>query len=535
MIWLVGALLLLWIAFGPWVLVAAATAMFVPRARWWVLDRAYVPRRVLAYAAAGAAVLAGLVVVIPDGWLPIPQSPGVLATPSYVGRPAMADPVAAAALPQHPHLARTGASSMHGDAAASGASPWAGPLGLQPEVETAWFGLQDCATLAVDSRDRLVALCGDRSGPSLHVIDPETMRKVADKDLPEWVEGDETSREVCSAESFYLDERDRAVLATTDRQVLAVRTSDGKGDPELSTDQSWDLKPYVAYRDCLVALLPDWSGRIWWVSRDGLIGTIAPDSGQVRVHDLGEGVVNSLATDESGGVFAVTDGALHRLVAGPDGAPQVAWRTPYDRGSEQKPGQPTRGSGTTPVLLDGDVVAVTDNAEPRMNVLFLDRSTGAEICRQPVFDDDSGATGSSLVSVGTGVVVENNHDYTSPMSTILGFASSPGLARVDLTGGECSTQWTSDRVAPSSVAKASWATGLVYAYTKRPSWTGVSSWYVTAIDAASGRTMWSVRTGTGALMNNDHAAFTIAPDGSLWIATLAGLVRVRDRASQTVG
>ena len=57
----------------------------------------------------------------------------------------------------------------------------------------------------------------------------------------------------------------------------------------------------------------------------------------------------------------------------------------------------------------------------------------------------------------------------------------------------------------------------------------MSSWYVTAIDATTGRTMWSVRTGTGMLMNNDHAAITLAPDGALWIATLAGLVRVRDR------
>ena len=200
----------------------------------------------------------------------------------------MADPIAAE-LPQHPHLARNGASSRHSDAAASGAAPWAGPLGLQPEVETAWFGLQDCATLAVDSRARLVALCSDRSGPSLHVIDPETMRKTAGKDLPEWVEGDETARNVCSTESFYLDERDRAVLATTDRQVLAVRTSDGAGEPELSTDESWDLKPYVAYGDCVVALLPDWSGRIWWVSHDGLVGTITPDSGQVACPRPGRG------------------------------------------------------------------------------------------------------------------------------------------------------------------------------------------------------------------------------------------------------
>ena len=232
MIWLVGALLLLWIALGPWVLVAAAAALLVPRARWWVQDRIHVSRRALSYAAAGAVVLTGLVVVVPDGWLPIPPAPGLLATPSYVGRPAMATPLAAAELSQHPHLARSGAGSRHSDAAASGASSWSGPLGLQPEVETAWFGLQECATLAVDSRDRLVALCSDRSGPSLHVVDPETMRKAAGKDLPEWVEGDETARDVCSTESFYLDERDRAVLATTDRQVLAVRTSDGEGEPE---------------------------------------------------------------------------------------------------------------------------------------------------------------------------------------------------------------------------------------------------------------------------------------------------------------
>ena len=214
---------------------------------------------------------------------------------------------------------------------------------------------------------------------------------------------------------------------------------------------------------------------------------------------------------------------------GPDGAPRVVWTTGYDRGSEQKPGQASRGSGVTPALLEGGVVAITDNAEPQMHVVFLDGGTGAEICRQPVFDDGASATGSSLVSLGTGVVVENNHDYESPMSTILGFATSPGLARVDLRDGSCSTRWTSDRVAPSSVARVSWATGLVYAYTKRSSWTGVSAWYVTAIDAATGRAMWSVRTGTGALMNNDHAAVTLAPDGSLWIATLAGLVRLRDR------
>ena len=56
----------------------------------------------------------------------------------------------------------------------------------------------------------------------------------------------------------------------------------------------------------------------------------------------------------------------------------------------------------------------------------------------------------------------------------------------------------------------------------------MSAWYVTAIDAASGERVWSVRTGTGEAFNNHYSAITLAPDGSLYVATLAGMVRVRD-------
>jgi hypothetical protein len=92
----------------------------------------------------------------------------------------------------------------------------------------------------------------------------------------------------------------------------------------------------------------------------------------------------------------------------------------------------------------------------------------------------------------------------------------------------CSLAWTSDEVAPTSVPKVSLANGLLYAYTTRPSRWLVNAWYVTAIDVRTGETVFSVRTGTGLLFNNHYAAVTLAPDGSLYIATLAGLVRVRD-------
>ncbi len=533
MIWVLVGVLVLWIALGPWVLVVVALAMLVPRIRWWVQDRIWISWQRAGIGVAVLAVVTGVVVLIPDGWLPIPQSPGLLVTPSYVGRPAITKPLQVAAIPQNPHLARNGANSMHNDASASDTYSWAGPLGVQPVVDTAWFGIEECATLAFDSDERLIALCGDLAGPTMHVIDPESMRPVASKQLPERAESTKKPWEdLCAGAYFYLDDQDRAVVATTDRRIMAVRTSDADGEPDLTTDEVWDLSKVVPDDDCLIALLPDWSGRIWFETQDGLVGTVAPTSGKMKTLDLGEEIANSFATDETGSTYIVTTHALYRLTTRDDGTPVVEWRSEYDRGSEKKKGQLSQGSGTTPTMIDGGILAITDNAEPAMNVVFYERSTGREICRQPVFEDDESATENSLISLGDGVIVENNYGYGSPVATLLGRATAPGLARVDVAGGACKLVWTSDEIAPSSVPKVSLETGLAYVYSKKPNWWGVSAWYLTAIDVTTGRTSFSVRTGTGVLMNNHYAAMTIAPDGAAWIATLAGLVRVADRAKK---
>ena len=236
--------------------------------------------------------------------------------------------------------------------------------------------------------------------------------------------------------------------------------------PTCATLSTTDLKPYVPFGDCLVGLAPDWTGTIWWASRKGLVGTIAADTGQVRVTDLGEDVGRQLATDESG-AYVVTDAALHRLVAGADGTPQAVWRSEYD-GS----------SGSAPVLLDGGVVAITDRADSRLGVLFVARDDGRHLCRQSVFEEGNGATVSPLAPLGRGVVVTNNDGYSSPRSTLLGFTSSPGVARVDLVDDGCVVRWTSDAVSPSSGVTVSRPSGLAYAWTKRPSLTGVSAWHL---------------------------------------------------------
>ena len=529
MTWLLLGTLLVWLALGPWVVVAVLAAMLVPRLRWWLQDHLVVPRKLVTVSAAVVTLTAGAVLVVPDGWLPIPPGPGVLATPSYLGRPASVRPLAVEPVPQHPHLAPHGAAAGSGDSWRSGAVPGAGPAGLQPQVETAWFGREACQDLAFDTRGRVITVCDGSGGPRLHVVDPESMRKAASLDLPERAGGG-PSAELCGATPFYLDAQDRAVVARADRQVEVLRTSDGAGDPDLTVDQTWDLQPFVPDGDCVVALAPDRSGRVWWASRAGLVGTISPESGEVAAHDLGESVHDGLAVDDAG-VHVVTDHAVHRLTAGPDGQPQPVWTSPYDRGEDRKPGQRVQGSGTGPTVLDGGVVAFADNADPAMHVVFVEAASGKEICRRAVFEDGASATEASLVSVGDGVVVVNQYGNRGRRSTALGFASEPGVVRVDVAGGDCTVRWTSDRVVPSGTPRASWGNGLVYAYTKRPSWTGVSAWYVTALDAVTGRAMWSARAGTGAWYDNRGASVALAPDGTLWTATAAGLVRVRDRSS----
>jgi hypothetical protein len=518
-----------YLAVGPWVLPAALLTLLVPRVR-----RALRPgwRHLLVFVAVlGAGV--GAVLVIPDGRLPIPPGGGLLVTPSLEGEAATAHPIDLE-LPQHPQLAANGTSSMHNDGWATDAYAGPGPLGVDPEVDSAWYGVKECATLAFDGEGRMVGLCGSVTGPVLHVIDPDSMDPVASLELPRR-SGESDKRpweDLCGGAYFYLDADDTAYVGTTERTIAVVSTADADGEPDLTREATLDLTGVIPDDDCLIALMPDWDGLgTWFVTQDGRVGHVR-DSGPATVVDLDEEIANSISVDAEG-LYVVTVEALYKLRVGADGEPETIWRAAYDNGSEKKPGQLSAGSGTTPTVLPSGLVAITDNAEPRMNVQFYNAGSGDLVCETPVFAESESASDNSLVAVGeASIVVENNYGYGSPLATTLGRATPGGLARVDAVGAgddrECRVAWTSDEIAPTSVAKVSLETGLVYAYTTRPSRWGVQAWYVTAIEAETGRTAFSVRTGTGSMFNNHYSAVTLAPDGSLYVPTLAGMVRVRD-------
>ena len=421
---------------------------------------------------------------------------------------------------------------MHNDSYATDAYRWGGPLGRSTSVTSATYGIAECATVAFDSRERIVGLCGSLDGFELKLIDPETLDQQATMrtSTRDVTSGANPTTDLCGGAYFYLDHRDRAIVETNDGRILVVKvTADG-----FELRRTYDVTPVIPDGDCLIALMPDWDGRIWFVTKGGGVGTVRQSDGAIRSRRLdGEGIVNSFAADETGGVYIVSDHALYRFDAGRGGRPVVSWRQRYDRGTRQKPGQLSQGSGTTPTLVGDDLVVITDNNDPRMRVLAFKRGkrvTGPrKVCQVPVFAKGRSATENTIVAVGRSVIVENNYGYENPGSVTGGRATEPGVSRVGVGAGNCGEKWTSDIIAPTSVPKVSLRSGLLYVYAK-PEGVEQDPWYFTAIDVRSGKTAWQQLTGTGSAYNNHYAAIYLGPDRTAYIATLAGLLRLHDGA-----
>jgi len=190
--------------------------------------------------------------------------------------------------------------------------------------------------------------------------------------------------------------------------------------------------------------------------------------------------------------------------------------------------------------LDG-LVALTDNAEPRIHLIFVRRCDGAVVCSAPAFAEGRSGTDVSVACFehadasgnGTGVysaLIENNWGHHRfPNSR-----PEPGLVRIDVIRQEngsyrCEEVWSSDERS-IGVFKLSLGNGLAYLY-----WRGedcpIATWYLTAIDFETGETAYKQRVGTGLGYNNWAGALFLHPDGGIaYSTTIFGLVMIRDAA-----
>ena len=423
-------------------------------------------------------------------------------------------------------MAPNGRSNLHDDGYQSDVHQGPGPLGKGMERRSTFLeGV--CASVTFDSRGRIETVCVGVEGPKLLLLDPRTLETLAAMPLPpRQPGGGNLFTDFAGGGYFYLDNRDRAVIPTTLRHVYVVRQT---GDGGFAIERDYDLSTVVLPGDKIISALPDWSGRLWFASTNGVVGTVDPKTGAVRSRPLGEKIANSFAVEDTGGVYIVSDAALYRLTAGAGGVPTTVWRKPYANSGVQKPGQSSAGSGTTPTLMGAGLVAITDNADP-MNVLVYRRGVGR----------------ADLPAAGLREGRERHRpvaDRHRPLARgreqlrLLRPARDPGR-QDDLARARARRPRRRRRLPHGLALGRARAVGGAEAVGPQrarlhvhqgPAAPNADAWYLTALDFASGRTVYKRLGGEGLGFNNNYAPVTLGPDGTAYVGTLGGLVALRDK------
>jgi hypothetical protein len=459
--------------------------------------------------------------------------------------------------PQNPFMAPNGRSEIHNDGWQTDAYRSSGPLGRSPQrLFSVVAPLGDCGSIAFDRRGRLVSVCVGVAGPQLHMFDPVTLATLATYPLPPRADhGGNIFQDFTGGGYFYLDNHDRVLTATTTRHIYVI--AERATAPGFRRVHDYDLSRVLTPSEKITSALPDEHGLLWFVARrDGVVGTLDFASGSIHTIRLGHGAVgeieNSFATDEQpddagaahpgeaggrargnpAGVYIATNRRLYRFAAGRNHTPTITWQIAYPNTYQHKPGQVDDGTGTTPTVMPGGYVNITDNADPMDVMVYRTAPRGRRrtVCRVPVFRRGASDTENSLIAAGRSMIVENNYGYDGPPSISGGKLTAPGFARVDINrnGIGCHRVWTnSAERAPSVVSKLSLANGLIYTYTKGP---GVSDpWYWTAIDFRNGRTVFKRLAGTGSFAyNNNYAGIALGPNRTAYLGVLGGLLALRD-------
>jgi len=468
-----------------------------------------------------------------------PVAPGpATSLPTASGSAVTPHPVPATIAPRNPFMAANPSSGLHNDPWMTDAYQRSGPLGRNLKTSSGAYAPSICASLAFDKAGRIVSVCPSTlAAPVARVIDPKTLEVTAEYTMPDGPTppGTKPYQNFTGGGYFFLDGKDRIWSATKTSHlfVMAVRDNGRK----LVKVADYDLSTSMPAGERVSSALPDWQGRIWFVSKkSGVVGVLDTHTRKIKTIKLGEEVENSFAVDRSG-VYIASDKRMYRFHAGAGNTPVVDWKVTYKNSGIHKPSQVDAGTGTTPTIFHGGrYVTITDNADPMNVVVYrtdkkLAKGAKRVVCETPVFGKGASATENSIIAAGNALFVENNYGYQDPFGPTAGAPTSTGFARVDVNakGTGCKVRWTNKTAAaPSVVPKLSTKTGLIYAYIAPTDPNGSQPWYWTAIDARTGKEAWRKLAGTGVAFNNNYAGLSIGPDGTAYLATFGGMQALRD-------
>lgn len=477
-----------------------------------------------------AAAVVGLSAVLGYVGTGIPDGPVSLLVPQgSVLRP-VAEPLPVMPAPRNPYLADVEGSTIHNDA-------WMTDTYTDRRITDpatarveSFFAGGDCASILFDRRGRLVTTCVSATRVTAYVLDPMTLQPLASRELASRDFTPTFLTDFSGGGYAVLDAEQRLVVPQYGGIIARFATEVGD-QPAIEPVDTFDVSRELQPGEQITSVVPDWTGPLWFVGRDGTVGLLDTRTGRTSsVRFEGRVIENSFAVAQGSGAYVVTSSELAFLQIGDGMRPLVSWTAAYDAGARTKPGQTSTASGTTPtIMLGGRFVAITDNADPQMHVEVYDAEPGARdrlVCRVPVFTGGRSATENSLVAAGNAIFVENNYGYRA-VDAVGGRSSEPGVTRIDVDPEmrSCSIAWENRMVRiPSLVSKVSAQDGLFLTYAKDPSVLGIDAWSFTALDATSGEVAWTRLAGTGALFNNHYAALYVGPTGAIYVGTIAGVV-----------
>ena len=458
-----------------------------------------------------------------------PATAELSGVPSFIGEPAVPNPLAPIRVPPNPYLL-DGRNGIHYDTYNSDATNDPGPLGRNLSVRTHLLDIlgKSIPTTLFDSQGRLVTVSITFLGTYLYLLDPYTLEILAEYDLPRKTNINLNGENDASGGGYlHMTPSGQVIIPKMDKRIGTYELIENGGEPIWSLVKEIDLNGILPENGYINDSVPDYDGRMWFTTSIGIVGYIDETTGDTKIYEFDEGLQNQLAIDPTG-VYVLTHGYLNKLSVDSAGDITLLWRSPYDNSAGQT-GLVAPGSGTSPTLFgeNHDLIAIADNAYPQMHLNVYHHDTGALICSYPVFEPGSVGAKNSPIGYGNDVVIENNGGFAGlfgdPQLTHTGLAKIHVLD--DLSAAELA--WENDDLRASTTPTLSTATGLIYSYCVKQGSNGSDAWFVSTVDWETGETVYESWVGSGPQFA-DMLQPVIIGAGAFYIGTRNGILAVRD-------
>ena len=459
--------------------------------------------------------------------------------PAEIGDPSESRPLAVIDQLQHPFLAESQRSSMHGGAHNWDINTYPGPLGHKTTSKHRKFSnvIGVAPNISFDSQGRLITVSIKLNRIELHLLNPETLETIAMLELPPKASASDNS----GGGYFHIDSKDRVLLAPANDTISIYEISESSGSPKWQLAQQYNITGLLPEGTNIHDVIPDWSGNLWFVTGGSFLGYRDHDTGAFYTYELpeeGETIQNSFAVDEEG-LYVVSTDAIYQFQINADTKePFYSWREDYDNGALQKPGTLSHGSGTSPTLIGNDLVAIAADGDPFTNIVVYQKSATIEgdrlICKVPLFQRGKSATENSLLVYGNAMVVQNDYGHIYTGNAL---KTSPGIMRVDVRDDRsgCDVVWHNETFLSQSLPRLSTETGLLYFYTfqKQAAEDFFGGWYLSAVDWETGESLWDrlIGRGTGSMidtLSSVTAPIVLGPNGAAYAGIRTGVIMAKD-------